>query len=129
MLAFRDDINGHEAAKAYAEDYRSPGKLRVTVGRSDATDAGDYDADGSHVPGLQDQRVDWGRASPRSASVWARRVWADCRARGRCVRWGQVLQLLDQETAMRRFVLATAACAAWGLTHCVALLASVQAEP
>jgi hypothetical protein len=46
MLAFRGDIDGHEAASLYAEDYRTPRKLHVTVGKADTTDAGDYDADG-----------------------------------------------------------------------------------
>lgn len=46
MLVLRDDINGHEAAKPYAEDYRSPGKLNVTAGKADTSDAGDYDRDG-----------------------------------------------------------------------------------
>jgi hypothetical protein len=46
MLAFRDDIDGREAAGLYAQDYRTPGKLHVTVGNADTTDAGDYDADG-----------------------------------------------------------------------------------
>jgi hypothetical protein len=46
LLVFRDDINGPEAAKPFAENYRAPGKLEVTVGKADTTDAGDYDADG-----------------------------------------------------------------------------------
>ncbi len=46
MLVFRDDIDGHEAAKSYAEDYRSPAKLDVTMGKAGTTDAGDSDADG-----------------------------------------------------------------------------------
>ena len=46
MLAFRDDLNGHQAAKPYAEGYRSPAALEVAMGKLETTDAGDYDADG-----------------------------------------------------------------------------------
>lgn len=46
MLVFRDDINGHEAAAPYANDYRSPDRLGVSQGALDTTDEGDADHDG-----------------------------------------------------------------------------------
>src|SRR6185503_1886482 len=46
MLVFRDDLNGHQAARPYADGYRSPGKLEVTGGKVHLSDPGDYDADG-----------------------------------------------------------------------------------
>ena len=84
MLVFRDDINGHEAAEPFADDYRSPGKLSVTAGKLDTARCGrlrrrrlqrgrgllrpqrrqgrGLHAAGrphaAHVPGLQDQAVE-----------------------------------------------------------------------
>jgi hypothetical protein len=46
MMCFRHDLNGHEAARHYANDYRSPDHLAVSQGKLDTTDAGDGDADG-----------------------------------------------------------------------------------
>jgi hypothetical protein len=46
MMCFRHDINGHEAAQPYANDYRSPDHLAVSKGRLDTIDDGDTDADG-----------------------------------------------------------------------------------
>jgi hypothetical protein len=46
MMCFRDDLNGHEAARPFANDYRSPDRLAVTQGDVDKADDGDADADG-----------------------------------------------------------------------------------
>jgi len=46
LLCFRDDLNGHQAAAAYAQDYRSPDRLDVSEGGLDTADEGDRDADG-----------------------------------------------------------------------------------
>jgi hypothetical protein len=46
LLCFRDDLNGHQAAAAYANDYRSPDRLNVSDGVLDTSDEGDRDADG-----------------------------------------------------------------------------------
>ena len=46
MMVFRHDLNGHEAAQPYANDYRSPDRLTVSKGKLDTTDDGDADADG-----------------------------------------------------------------------------------
>ncbi len=46
MMYFRHDLNGHEAAQPYANDYRSPDHLKVSKGKLDTTDDGDPDADG-----------------------------------------------------------------------------------
>jgi len=46
LLCFRDDLNGHQAAAAYANDYRSPDRLNVSEGVLDTLDEGDRDADG-----------------------------------------------------------------------------------
>jgi len=46
MMVFRHDLNGHEAAQPYANDYRSPDHLAVSKGRLDTIDDGDTDADG-----------------------------------------------------------------------------------
>jgi hypothetical protein len=46
MMVFRHDLNGHEAAQPYANDYRSPDHLAVSQGKLDTTDDGDADADG-----------------------------------------------------------------------------------
>jgi hypothetical protein len=46
MMCFRHDINGHESAQPYANDYRSPDHLAVSQGKLDTTDDGDADADG-----------------------------------------------------------------------------------
>ena len=47
LLVFRDDINGHEAAKPYARDYRNPDKLDVTKGKLDGE--GFDEAEGCYV--------------------------------------------------------------------------------
>src|SRR5262245_3821184 len=46
MMVFRHDLNGHEAAQPYANDYRSPDHLAASKGKLDTTDDGDTDADG-----------------------------------------------------------------------------------
>jgi hypothetical protein len=46
MMCFRDDLNGHEAAQPYANDYRSPDRLSISKGTLDTNDEGDTDADG-----------------------------------------------------------------------------------
>jgi len=46
MMYFRDDLNGTEAARPYAEDYRSPDRPTFTKGDADKADEGDADADG-----------------------------------------------------------------------------------
>jgi hypothetical protein len=46
LMYFRHDLNGHEAAQPYANDYRSPDHLTVSKGTLDAADEGDADMDG-----------------------------------------------------------------------------------
>ena len=46
LLYFRHDLNGHEAAQPYANDYRSPDQLAVSKGALDTKDDGDADMDG-----------------------------------------------------------------------------------
>lgn len=46
LMRFDHDINGHQAAIPYANDYRTPDKLDVTQGKLDTTEEGDADADG-----------------------------------------------------------------------------------
>jgi hypothetical protein len=53
MLLFRfgRDMNGHEAAGAYAQDYRAPDTLAVTKGAVVKNDPGDHDSDGFNEVG------------------------------------------------------------------------------
>lgn len=46
LMRFDDDVDGYEAAKPYAEDYRSPDQLEVTKGKLEKSDKGDLDGDG-----------------------------------------------------------------------------------
>ena len=46
LMYFRHDLNGHEAARPFANDYRSPDRLDVSKGNLDTTDDGDFDGDG-----------------------------------------------------------------------------------
>ena len=46
LTRFADDINGSKAAMVYANDYRTPDKLDVSLGKLDTTDEGDADKDG-----------------------------------------------------------------------------------
>jgi hypothetical protein len=46
MMCFRDDLNGSQAARPVAEDYRLPDRLTVVRGEVDPGDDGDGDGDG-----------------------------------------------------------------------------------
>ena len=84
LIRFGDDMNAPEPAARYANDYRSPDRLAVRVGRAVNSDDGDHDADGfneregCYVITSDAQGVDFslhGRAIPRMSPAFKLREW------------------------------------------------------
>jgi hypothetical protein len=83
LFRIADDMNGAEAAAAYANDYRTPDALAVTKGAVDKGDPGDFDADGfnesegCYVLKAQEgsQFTLHGKAVPRMSPVFKVKGW------------------------------------------------------